>query len=62
MGSERTLFVLYTSGFHGKPKGWWHTTAGYNLWGQLTFQWIFDLRETDVHWCTADVGWITATA
>ncbi|MCP9916210.1 acetate--CoA ligase [Cyanobium sp. ATX 6F1] len=59
MASEDRLFVLYTSGSTGKPKGVVHTTAGYNLWAQLTFQWIFDLREDDIHWCTADVGWIT---
>jgi acetyl-CoA synthetase len=59
MASEDRLFVLYTSGSTGKPKGVVHTTAGYNLWAHLTFKWIFDLRENDVHWCTADVGWIT---
>ncbi len=59
MDSEDRLFVLYTSGSTGKPKGVVHTTAGYNLWTHLTFQWIFDIREDDVYWCTADVGWIT---
>jgi acetyl-CoA synthetase len=59
MQSEDRLFVLYTSGSTGKPKGVVHTTAGYNLWAHLTFQWIFDIREDDIHWCTADVGWIT---
>ena len=59
MESEDRLFVLYTSGSTGKPKGVVHTTAGYNLWAHLTSQWIFDIREDDVHWCTADVGWIT---
>ena len=59
MDSEDRLFVLYTSGSTGKPKGVVHTTAGYNLWAHLTFQWIFDPREDDIHWCTADVGWIT---
>ncbi len=59
MASEDRLFVLYTSGSTGKPKGVVHTTAGYNLWVHLTFQWIFDLRDDDIHWCTADVGWIT---
>ncbi len=59
MESEDRLFVLYTSGSTGKPKGVVHTTAGYNLWAHLTFQWIFDIRENDVYWCTADVGWIT---
>ena len=59
MDSEDRLFVLYTSGSTGKPKGVVHTTAGYNLWAHLTFKWIFDIREDDVYWCTADVGWIT---
>ena len=59
MASEDRLFVLYTSGSTGKPKGVVHTTAGYNLWAHLTFQWVFDSREDDIHWCTADVGWIT---
>ena len=59
MASEDRLFVLYTSGSTGKPKGVVHTTAGYNLWAHLTFQWIFDIRDEDVFWCTADVGWIT---
>jgi acetyl-CoA synthetase len=59
MASEDRLFVLYTSGSTGKPKGVVHTTAGYNLWAHLTFQWVFDIRDDDIHWCTADVGWIT---
>ena len=59
MDSEDRLFILYTSGSTGKPKGVVHTTAGYNLWAHLTCQWVFDLREEDVYWCTADVGWIT---
>ncbi|MGA7936437.1 MAG: acetate--CoA ligase, partial [Kovacikia sp.] len=59
MDSEDMLFVLYTSGSTGKPKGVVHTTAGYNLYTHITTQWIFDLREDDVYWCTADVGWIT---
>ena len=59
MDSEDRLFILYTSGSTGKPKGVVHTTAGYNLWAHLTFKWIFDAREDDVYWCTADVGWIT---
>ena len=59
MDSEDRLFILYTSGSTGRPKGVVHTTAGYNLWAHLTFQWIFDIREDDVFWCTADVGWIT---
>ena len=59
MDSEDRLFILYTSGSTGRPKGVVHTTAGYNLWAHLTFQWIFDIREDDIFWCTADVGWIT---
>jgi acetyl-CoA synthetase len=59
MDSEDLLFILYTSGSTGKPKGVVHTTGGYNLYTHMTTQWIFDLRDTDVYWCTADVGWIT---
>jgi len=59
MNSEDRLFILYTSGSTGKPKGVVHTTAGYNLWSHLTFKWIFDIKDNDVYWCTADVGWIT---
>ncbi|MDC2991200.1 acetate--CoA ligase [Prochlorococcus sp. AH-736-F23] len=59
MNSEDRLFILYTSGSTGKPKGVVHTTAGYNLWSHLTFKWIFDLKDNDIYWCTADVGWIT---
>ncbi len=59
LDSEATLFILYTSGSTGKPKGILHTTAGYNLWAKRTFQWVFDHREDDVYWCTADCGWIT---
>ncbi|MGB3517759.1 MAG: acetate--CoA ligase [Elainellaceae cyanobacterium] len=59
MDSEDVLFVLYTSGSTGKPKGVVHTTAGYNLYAHMTTKWIFDLQDTDVYWCTADVGWIT---
>lgn len=59
MDSEDRLFVLYTSGSTGKPKGVVHTTAGYNLYTHMTFKWTFDIKETDVYWCTADVGWIT---
>lgn len=59
MDSEDMLFILYTSGSTGKPKGVVHTTAGYNLYTHMTTQWIFDLRDDDVYWCTADVGWIT---
>ncbi|MEO1527234.1 MAG: acetate--CoA ligase [Planctomycetota bacterium] len=59
LDSEATLFILYTSGSTGKPKGIRHTTAGYNLWAKRTFQWVFDHRDDDVYWCTADCGWIT---
>ncbi len=59
MNSEDRLFILYTSGSTGKPKGVVHTTGGYNLWTHLTFKWIFDLKDDDIYWCTADVGWIT---
>jgi acetyl-CoA synthetase len=59
MDSEDMLFILYTSGSTGKPKGVVHTTGGYNLYTHMTSKWIFDLKDTDVYWCTADVGWIT---
>lgn len=59
MDSEDMLFVLYTSGSTGKPKGVVHTTGGYNLYTHITTKWVFDLQDTDVYWCTADVGWIT---
>jgi acetyl-CoA synthetase len=59
MDSEAPLFVLYTSGSTGKPKGIKHTTAGYNLMAKKTTEWVFDLRDDDVYWCTADIGWIT---
>lgn len=59
LDSETSLFILYTSGSTGKPKGIRHTTAGYNLWAKRTFQWVFDHRDDDVYWCTADCGWIT---
>lgn len=59
MESESPLFMLYTSGSTGKPKGVLHTTAGYLLYANLTFKYVFDYREEDVFWCTADVGWIT---
>ena len=57
--SETTLFILYTSGSTGKPKGIRHTMAGYNLFAKKTFQWVFDYREEDIYWCTADIGWVT---
>ncbi|MCC3426631.1 MAG: acetate--CoA ligase [Microcoleus sp. PH2017_01_SCD_O_A] len=59
MDSEDMLFILYTSGSTGKPKGVVHTTGGYNLYTHMTTKWIFDLQDTDIYWCTADVGWIT---
>ncbi len=59
MDSEDPLFILYTSGSTGKPKGILHTTGGYLLGAKMTTQYVFDLRETDVYWCTADVGWVT---
>ncbi len=57
--SENPLFILYTSGSTGKPKGVLHTSAGYLLGASLTTHYIFDLKDDDVYWCTADVGWIT---
>ncbi|NTY01401.1 acetate--CoA ligase [Deinococcus sp. JMULE3] len=57
--SEHPLFVLYTSGSTGKPKGVQHTTGGYMIGTYLTTQTVFDLRDDDIYWCTADVGWIT---
>ncbi len=59
LNSEHPLFILYTSGSTGKPKGILHTTAGYLLGAKLTTKYIFDLKDTDVYWCTADIGWIT---
>lgn len=59
LSSEDPLFILYTSGSTGKPKGVLHTTAGYLLYAQMTFKYVFDHKENDVFWCTADVGWIT---
>ncbi|MEE9614717.1 MAG: acetate--CoA ligase [Thermodesulfobacteriota bacterium] len=59
MDSEDPLFILYTSGSTGKPKGVLHTTGGYLLYAALTFKWIFDYREEDVFFCTADIGWVT---
>ncbi len=59
VGAEHPLFVLYTSGSTGKPKGVQHATGGYLLWANLTMQWTFDLKDSDVFWCTADIGWIT---
>jgi acetyl-CoA synthetase len=57
--SEHPLFLLYTSGSTGKPKGIQHSSAGYLLSVHVTMQWVFDLRDSDIFWCTADVGWVT---
>ncbi len=59
LDSEHPLFILYTSGSTGKPKGVLHTSAGYLLGAMMTSQWVFDLKENDTYWCTADIGWIT---
>ncbi|MDD2357144.1 MAG: acetate--CoA ligase [Thiovulaceae bacterium] len=59
MDAEDPLFLLYTSGSTGKPKGVQHNSAGYILWAQMTMEWVFDVKENDTYWCTADVGWIT---
>ena len=59
LDSEHPLYILYTSGSTGKPKGILHTTAGYLLGIYCTTKYVFDLREEDVYWCTADVGWVT---
>jgi len=59
MDAEDPLFILYTSGSTGKPKGVLHTTGGYILYVSQTFKWVFDYKEEDTFWCTADIGWVT---
>ncbi|UOR16682.1 acetate--CoA ligase [Qipengyuania aquimaris] len=59
MGAEDPLFILYTSGSTGKPKGVLHTTGGYAVWTETTFRYVFDYREGEIYWCTADIGWVT---
>lgn len=59
VNAEHPLFILYTSGSTGKPKGVQHSSAGFLLWARLTVDWTFDAKDTDVYWCTADVGWVT---
>ncbi|AKJ69148.1 acetate--CoA ligase [Pandoraea thiooxydans] len=59
VGAEHPLFILYTSGSTGKPKGVQHSSGGYLLWATLTMQWTFDIKPSDVFWCTADIGWVT---
>jgi acetyl-CoA synthetase len=59
MNAEDPLFILYTSGSTGKPKGVLHTTGGYLVWASMTHEYVFDLKDDDIFWCSADVGWVT---
>ena len=59
MNAEDPLFILYTSGSTGKPKGALHTTGGYLVYASMTHQYIFDYKDGDIYWCTADIGWVT---